>query len=68
MTDKQRAVCGESRMHGSEGGVGKQARDHVGQPERPAPTLPLKHGSSSFRFQLSRPCSPPYCPSHAVST
>ena len=41
MTDKQRAVCGESRTHGSEGGVGKQACDHVGQPLRPAPTLPI---------------------------
>ena len=45
MTEKKREVnpwragCGESRMPGSEGGVGKQARDHVGQPKRSAPTL-----------------------------
>jgi hypothetical protein len=35
MTDKRRAGCGESRMPGSEGGVGKQARDHIGQPKAP---------------------------------
>jgi hypothetical protein len=44
MTDKRRAGCGESRKSGSEGGVGKQARDHVGRPKRPAPTLPTWRG------------------------
>jgi hypothetical protein len=42
LTNKQRAGCGESRKPGSEGGVGKQARDHIGQPKRPAPTLHYK--------------------------
>jgi hypothetical protein len=46
-----RAVCGESRTHGSEGGVGKQACDHVGQPKRPAPTL-LKKSFSPTGFTL----------------
>ena len=41
MTDKRRAGCTERCTSGSEGGVGKQARDHVGQPERPAPTLQM---------------------------
>jgi hypothetical protein len=42
MTDKRRAVCGESRTHGSEGGVGKQACDHVGQPKAPCSYLTMQ--------------------------
>jgi hypothetical protein len=38
----RRAVCGESRMHGSEGGVGKHS-----SAVRPAPTLPKEAGTAT---------------------
>jgi hypothetical protein len=52
----------QGNLHGGfGGGVGKQARDYVGQPKRPAPTLlednasgATRHASRLFGFRAAR--------------
>jgi hypothetical protein len=53
-------------MPGSEGGVGKQARDHVGQPKRPAPTLRQNRLCPRCKNELDQ--EPSEEPSHDLPT